>query len=299
MENSLFIPRYENAGMACNSKEESVMQDWTKKLYFKQQTSLISAIRGCDIPTATEDEKSVVKVIRGLVLRDADGRSKFMSHYPMDANKLLGTLVNASQYYNKWHWLNHVVSALYSISLYHHNEYTKLYYVNLLKAYTQVIDKEIDNVENKKEILYLCGKHFTMSKLEDNVVVSLLFTRTNYPHKVTSIAKILRGINHAEEDMNKIPELLKDFYNVDVKPEVIKNDVMRTLAFEDALIENPRVFAIPDKLAEMQREYALQQLPIEFNSDVSNKEKAHILHILGVSLIENAVDEEDGATVAE
>lgn len=163
MENSLFIPRYGDKGCLPTDGKESVMQDWTKKLYFKQQTSLISAIRGCDIPSSTQDEKDVVKVIRGLVLRDADGRSSFMSHYPMDVNKVLRTLVMASQDYNKWHWLNHVVSAFYSISLYHHNEYTKLYYLNLMKAYALVVDQEIAKQDDKITNNYICSGYFTRS----------------------------------------------------------------------------------------------------------------------------------------
>ena len=144
MENRLYIPTYENMSDNSKNKHEAVLQDWVCKLNFKQQTGLISAIRGFD---GEEGEsfgyslKDLTKMVRGVILKNADSSTKFMSLTPLDKNDVVDTLAKWSEHVKDWHWLNHIVMAMHTISLYHYNEYTKLYYLEVCQAYARRVNE--------------------------------------------------------------------------------------------------------------------------------------------------------------
>lgn len=144
MENRLYIPKYENMSDNSKNKHEAVLQDWVCKLNFKQQTGLISAIRGFD---GEEGEsfgyslKDLTRMVRGVILKNADSSTKFMSLTPLDKNDVVDTLAKWTEYIKDWHWLNHIVMAMHTISLYHYNEYTKLYYLEVCQAYARRVNE--------------------------------------------------------------------------------------------------------------------------------------------------------------
>lgn len=152
MENRLYIPQYENMTDNSKNKHETVLQDWVCKLNFKQQTGLISAIRGFD---GEEGEsfgyslKDITKMVRGVILKNADSSTKFMSLSPLNKSDVVDTLVKWTENKEDWHWLNHIVMALHTISLYHYNEYTKLYYLELCKEYARQVKCINDRIDNK------------------------------------------------------------------------------------------------------------------------------------------------------
>lgn len=158
MENRLYIPQYENMEDNSKNKHETVLQDWVCKLNFKQQTGLISAIRGFD---GEEGEsfgyslKDITKMVRGVILKNADSSTKFMSLSPLNTSDVVDTLVKWTEHKEDWHWLNHIVMAMHTISLYHYNDYTKLYYLELCKEYARqvkCINERIDNKDNESKI---------------------------------------------------------------------------------------------------------------------------------------------------
>lgn len=152
MESKLYIPNFEAMEDISKNKSEFVLQDWVSKLNFKHQTGLISAIRGYD-----HDEretfgcgfKEITKMVRGIVLKNADNKTSFMRSIPLDKTDVVDTLVLcAAEYQKEWHWLNHIVMAMHTIALYHNNEYVKLYYKEICTKYAsdmiRTVKKPID-----------------------------------------------------------------------------------------------------------------------------------------------------------
>ena len=124
------------------NKKDPVLQDWVMNLNWKMQTGLISAIRGYDDDIETEDNidvKSVVKMIRFLVLRNADGGTKFMSKYCLEEDEVVTILVNhienCIKTYKSLHWVKHMIMAIDIIMDYHHSSYVQHYWLNVGKKF--------------------------------------------------------------------------------------------------------------------------------------------------------------------
>lgn len=122
----------------------SVLQDWVTNLSFKEQTGLISSIRGCDyidkytdLVIDNEDKryshKDVVKLLRYSILKNADKKTDFMSKELIPARKIV--LLLGILHVNKelLHWYEHVVLAIKIIAKNHDNIFVKDYWGNVLK----------------------------------------------------------------------------------------------------------------------------------------------------------------------
>lgn len=133
------------------NKKDPVLQDWVMNLNWKMQTGLISAVRGYDNDIEVEDNtdvidiKSVVKMIRFLVLRNADSNTKFMSKYCLPEDAVVDILVNhveqAIKNYISLHWVKHIIMAIDIIMNYHHSSYVQHYWLNVSKKFNTELNE--------------------------------------------------------------------------------------------------------------------------------------------------------------
>lgn len=116
----------------------SVLQPWVEKLSWKEQTGLISAIRGVDDTDANgyEDLKKITKMLRYLILNNADNSTQFMTDQIMEADFLKSVLNIEASYvknskYAEGHWYSHILMAIKIIMHKHPNPYTKKYWYDI------------------------------------------------------------------------------------------------------------------------------------------------------------------------
>lgn len=155
-----------------------VLQEWVMTLKWKDQTGLISAIRGIDMigidPTDIEVSnkcKSITKMIRFLVLNNADSRTNFMTDKVIILDKLVDNLLYLHKQVSLGilsnHWFDHILLAIKSIRAFHPNPYTRLYWDTVYTKYNTVPtpnaervvleenDITDDNITEIKDILSL------------------------------------------------------------------------------------------------------------------------------------------------
>lgn len=133
------------------NKKDPVLQDWVMNLNWKMQTGLISSIRGYDNDIEVEDNtdvvdiKSVVKMIRFLVLRNADSNTRFMSKYCLPEDAVVDILVNhveqSIKNYTSLHWVKHIIMAIDIIMNYHHSSYVQHYWLNVSKKFNTELNE--------------------------------------------------------------------------------------------------------------------------------------------------------------
>lgn len=139
----------------------SVLQEWVMTLKWKAQTGLISAIRGVDMidvdPTDTNINnkcKTITKMIRYLILNNADSRTNFMIDIIPTIDELVDVLNEIHEQVSLGvvsnHWFNHVFLAIKIIIDKHPNAYTRMYW---LTVYTKYNISPADSKEvNLKEV---------------------------------------------------------------------------------------------------------------------------------------------------
>lgn len=149
-----------------------VLQEWVMCLNWKEQTGLISAIRGVDGVDLDEEVndrcKCITKMIRFLVLNNADSKTKFMTDDVIDTDSMVYklrmiyediTLSNISI-----HWFDHILLAIKIIMKKHPNAYIRMYWLTVYLEYKtapvstveQVILEETimdDNITEIKDII--------------------------------------------------------------------------------------------------------------------------------------------------
>ena len=127
------------------NKKDPVLQDWVMNLNWKMQTGLISAIRGYDndLEDDNHDIKSVIKMIRFLVLRNADNSTSFMSKNCLSEDVLVDILFNhidkCVKENKSIHWVKHLHMAIDIIMNYHHSSYVKYYWIKVAKMLNEKI----------------------------------------------------------------------------------------------------------------------------------------------------------------
>ena len=92
--------------------EGSVLWKWVEELPWKQQTVLLTAIRGCDGVENDDPSKEMVKSLRGLILKDADpdsGSDRFMNR-AREENTVARFMEDLDKY--PLHWLTHFIQAV-------------------------------------------------------------------------------------------------------------------------------------------------------------------------------------------
>jgi hypothetical protein len=98
---------------------KTVVQDWVSGLTLKQQTVVLSAIRGCDGAPKNDLSKPFVRALRATVLENAvDGECSFMSDRPTVND--VHVFVKALDPY-PMHWLLHFTHAVECVG-YGHSE---------------------------------------------------------------------------------------------------------------------------------------------------------------------------------
>lgn len=85
----------------------SVLQDWAENLPLKQQTVLLTALRGPDFSPKETCVKQYVREIRRAVLKSAGGTSSFMTPQPLsNMDEFLAEAEGLSV-----HWFTHFMHA--------------------------------------------------------------------------------------------------------------------------------------------------------------------------------------------
>ena len=121
-----------------------VLQEWVMCLNWKEQTGLISAIRGYDgvykVSSKSGDIlKRITKMIRFLVIKNADKNTKFMSDEIISIESLKDymddILLNVDT-----HFIEHMLKAIKIIKDKHPSNYVRLFYKNLYDEITSLIE---------------------------------------------------------------------------------------------------------------------------------------------------------------
>ncbi len=168
----------------------SVLQEWVMCLNWKEQTGLISAIRGVDGVDLDEEVndrcKCITKMIRFLVLNNADSKIKFMTDDVIDTDSMVYklkmiyediTLSNISI-----HWFDHILLAIKIIMKKHPNAYIRMYWLTVYLDYKtapistveQVILEETITDDNITEIKDIISVIDSTDVLEETVSDSIV-----------------------------------------------------------------------------------------------------------------------------
>ena len=110
----------------------SVLQDWVTALHWKDQTTLISSIRGCD--NEDDDYKELTRSLRGLILNNADKPDKvggFMNVHTILTDVEIYDIINKAKSDTSVlgeHWLGHMAMAIQMLGKRHPNIYVRCYW---------------------------------------------------------------------------------------------------------------------------------------------------------------------------
>lgn len=114
----------------------SVVQDWVGEMTLKQQTVVLSAIRGCDGAPKNDISKPFVRALRAVVLKNAvEGECTFMEAEILD--KDISVFVKSLDPY-PMHWLIHFIHAVECVGYGHSDKaiasWWGLLYIRLCEA---------------------------------------------------------------------------------------------------------------------------------------------------------------------
>ena len=113
---------------------QSVVRTWVSACTFKQQTVLLTALRGCDGLPREDPSKLLTRELRNVVLRCADTREpKFMVN-PAGAVELARMRLLADLDRYPMHWLMHFTHACEVIAFRHPDEAMRFYWFSLYEA---------------------------------------------------------------------------------------------------------------------------------------------------------------------
>lgn len=110
--------------------EGFVVRDWIRDLPWKQQTVLLSAIRGCDGAPKHDESKSFVRPLRGIILKNAEPDNEddtFMEH-PSEFS-VTEFAHDLDDY--PMHWLVHFIHAVEIVGYKHPYEEVREYWSHL------------------------------------------------------------------------------------------------------------------------------------------------------------------------
>lgn len=139
----------DNSTVGSYQPKEIVVRPWLSRLTYKQQTVLLSAIRGCDGVPKEDPSKQLVRALRQTVLRDAvpdqSGDGKFMRE--VSEKRVQEYLKNPDAY--PMHWLVHFTHAVEIIGYKHPDEQTREWWYGL---YLDIVDMLHFNPETEREM---------------------------------------------------------------------------------------------------------------------------------------------------
>lgn len=107
----------------------NVVQDWVGGMTLKQQTVVLSAIRGCDGAPKNDISKPFVRSLRALVLKNAvEGECSFMEAEISDEE--IAVFVKSLDPY-PMHWLLHFTHAVECVGYGHPDPATAAWWMQL------------------------------------------------------------------------------------------------------------------------------------------------------------------------
>lgn len=126
-----------------------VVREWVQELPWKQQTVLLSAIRGCDDVSKHDRSKAFVRPMRGIILKNAEPDKEddtFMNH-PGDG-EIKDFAHDLDDY--PMHWVIHFLHAVEIIGYKHPEEEVKMWWNYL---YEQMVKEGLHlNPETEREL---------------------------------------------------------------------------------------------------------------------------------------------------
>ena len=132
--------------------KKPMLQDWVLELDNHLQSALVSALRGND----NEDmiSKDITRMLRYLVVRrDLPEGSTYMSSNVVHQSKVVKHLMETVL--TNEHWVSHITHAVWVISKFHDNEYTRAYWGTVLGAYRSKIRTRDKNVKTMEKAVDL------------------------------------------------------------------------------------------------------------------------------------------------
>lgn len=249
-----------------NKTINPVLQDWVMTLNWKEQTGLISAIRGldgCDIDKELDRScKKITRMIRFLVLNNADTRTGFMSDSVMEINKVVDILNTINdqviQGLISLHWFDHIFMAIKIIIDKHPNPYIRIYWHTVYDKYNTSGAVNVEKVILKE----VEESNLTMDDIK-NIVSEIDNNEIGYP------APTVEEVDYPTID-DKKPIVL----NPDIKLEPVEES-------ENILKQIKREFLIHRSIRDNKVKYDFSSIPKEtvnlYNSLFVNLDKLDIL----------------------
>lgn len=131
-------------------KTDSVVKDWLiEHCSFKQQTVLLSALRGCDGIAKEDPTKTLTRHFRSVILKDAHSNARegsFMK--PIGINEAWCRFLEQPDRYPV-HWLMHFMHAVEIVGYYHPHQITRAYWFD---AYVCMCKMLHVNPETKQQL---------------------------------------------------------------------------------------------------------------------------------------------------
>lgn len=122
-----------------------VTQEWLVHLTLKQQTVVLSAIRGCDGVPKDDLSKPFVRALRSIVLKNAvDGPCLFMESEI--SNSDIEKFVKALDHY-PMHWLMHFIHAVECIGYGHTEPVTRIWWKQLYRRLCDALHVNAETLE--------------------------------------------------------------------------------------------------------------------------------------------------------
>jgi len=121
-----------------------VVHDWLGQCSFKQQTVLLSALRGCDGKAKEDYSKPFTRKLRGVLLKNAGGvqhPGKFMADFVGD-EELTRFISNLDHY--PMHWLLHFLHAVEIVGYKHPDSKTRSFWHTFYKEIVTAMHLSIE-----------------------------------------------------------------------------------------------------------------------------------------------------------
>ena len=123
----------------------SVVQDWLRECSFKQQTVLLTAIRGCDGLPKGHTIKKVVRSYRSIILKNADTSTTFMK-FRLEEDDIKNFTSNIDHL--PIHYITHFMHGCEIVGYYHPDLEIRYYWKELYFGLCNALHL---NPETKKE----------------------------------------------------------------------------------------------------------------------------------------------------
>lgn len=140
--------------MALKRRHGSVVQQWLSVYCsFKQQTVVLSALRGCDGKSKNDISKRLTRRFRGSILKSAEDRApegSFM--HPGAGPKELHLMLSDIDHYPV-HWLTHFAHAAQIVSVYHPIKEEAAFWGTVYRGIVEALHFNVETVEQMEERL--------------------------------------------------------------------------------------------------------------------------------------------------